>query len=197
MEFIYENEKYLSPETCEKLIKMYDKESKKGGKLSFVKQYKIYKDDFMINDPELKKYNPEIIEVLNLCMAELSNYHYYLLSNNIDKYTNNKDESVLYNVFAFDYLLNFEIEKINPQKNFKWCMEHHKNASVCFTIFLNTLEDDAGGKTKFSCGKIIKPVQGKMIVFPAQWTYIHKNLNILKGSKYVLTVYSSSVHEDS
>ena len=196
MEFIYENEKYLLPETCKKLIKLYDKKNKKGGKLSFVKQYKIYKDDCMINDPELNKYNPEISEVLKLCMLGLSNYHYYLLSNNIDKLVNKEENSTLYNTFSFDYLLNLEIEKINPKKNFKWYMENHKNASICFTIFLNTLEDDMGGETKFSCGKIIKPMQGKMIIFPAQWTYIHKNLDILKGSKYVLTVYGSCIHEE-
>lgn len=196
MEFIYENEKSLLPETCEKLIKMYDKKCKNGGKLSLLKKYKIYKNDYMSNDPELKKYKPEISNVLELCMLELSNYHYYLVTNKIDKFHSNNEESVLYNTFSFDYLLNFEIEKINPQKKIKWCMEYHKNASVCFTIFLNTLEDHMGGETKFSCGKIIKPVQGKMIVFPAQWTYIHKNLDIFKGSKYVLTVYGSSVHEE-
>ena len=34
-------------------------------------------------------------------------------------------------------------------------------------LYLNDMEDDAGGCTEFTCGRIVKPKKGKVLIFPS------------------------------
>jgi hypothetical protein len=52
---------------------------------------------------------------------------------------------------------------------------------------LNDVEEDSGGTTEFSCGKIIQPKAGKIVFFPCTWTYFHRGKTLEKGIKYIAT----------
>lgn len=54
-------------------------------------------------------------------------------------------------------------------------------------IYLNTIEPGDGGETEFMSGRKVRPERGKIIMFPASWTYPHCGNKILKGDKYILT----------
>lgn len=57
-------------------------------------------------------------------------------------------------------------------------------------LYLNNLEDDAGGNTEFSSGKVIKPQKGKVLVFPSTINYIHRGGLVKRGSKYIIATFS-------
>ena len=55
---------------------------------------------------------------------------------------------------------------------------------VTFLFYLNDVEE--GGETFFYNGKV-KPEAGKLILFPATWTYNHKGNMPISNDKYIVT----------
>lgn len=53
-------------------------------------------------------------------------------------------------------------------------------------IYLNDIED--GGETDFGFMKI-KPVCGKILFFPALWTFLHRGCMPLSDDKYIITTW--------
>jgi len=63
-----------------------------------------------------------------------------------------------------------------------------KNRELVWMIYLNDLDDDAGGETEFLYQKRrIKPEKGTLVIFPAGLTHVHKGNTVLSGTKYILT----------
>ena len=69
-----------------------------------------------------------------------------------------------------------------------------QNESVCNTLidFLHLLtylnDDFEGGKTTFNHYDLdVKPVTGRTLIWPAEWTHAHHGQIITKGSKYIIT----------
>jgi hypothetical protein len=57
---------------------------------------------------------------------------------------------------------------------------------VAWTIYLNTVEQ--GGETEFLYQSLrVAPVQGTMVLFPCQYTHVHRGNPPLSGDKYILT----------
>jgi len=46
-----------------------------------------------------------------------------------------------------------------------------------------------GGETEFSCGKLIKPVSGKTLLFPSFWCFGHRGLPVESGEKHILVMH--------
>ena len=60
------------------------------------------------------------------------------------------------------------------------------NRYLVWLCYLNDVEE--GGETEFLYqGLKIKPETGKMLIWPAQWTHIHRGNPIYKGEKYYAT----------
>jgi hypothetical protein len=57
-------------------------------------------------------------------------------------------------------------------------------------LYLNDMEDDAGGCTEFTCGRIVKPKKGKVLIFPSTIQYLHRGAIVKKGSKYIVTTFA-------
>jgi hypothetical protein len=57
---------------------------------------------------------------------------------------------------------------------------------ITFIWYLNTVEE--GGETEFFNGRIkIKPERGKLLLFPATWTYVHRGNMPISCDKYIVT----------
>ncbi len=55
-------------------------------------------------------------------------------------------------------------------------------------IYLNTVEE--GGETEFFYQKLsIKPVKGRMVLFPASWTHLHRGTMPASEDKYIMTTF--------
>lgn len=88
----------------------------------------------------------------------------------------------------------YQIQKTVPGGGYTW----HNDSFVyddcyerVFTYiwYLNTIED--GGETEFLDRKI-QPVAGRLVLFPATWTYLHRGHAPNKGSKYICTGWMMS-----
>lgn len=57
---------------------------------------------------------------------------------------------------------------------------------LVFMTYLNDLDD--GGETEFLYQKLkVKPVKGKTVIFPADWTHTHRGIPSFKQDKYIAT----------
>ncbi len=96
-----------------------------------------------------------------------------------------------YGVDNFFYT-TIKIQKTLPTQGYHiWHVEHGKdieNAARAFvwSIYLNTVEE--GGETEFlHFSKRVKPVTGRIVIWPAGFPYVHRGNPPLAGEKYLLT----------
>ena len=59
------------------------------------------------------------------------------------------------------------------------------NRIITFIWYLNDVEE--GGETEFFGNYKIKPEKGKLVFFPATWTFPHKGCVPLSSNKYIIT----------
>ena len=64
-------------------------------------------------------------------------------------------------------------------------MDNDKFRILTFLWYLNDV--DVGGETEFFDEIKIKPKQGRLLVFPCAWPYIHKGNIPLSSNKYIIT----------
>ena len=62
--------------------------------------------------------------------------------------------------------------------------------TLAYIFYLNDVEE--GGETEFYDGSKVKAEQGKLLIFPALWTYTHKGNMPISSDKYIITgwIYS-------
>ena len=85
----------------------------------------------------------------------------------------------------------FNIQKYNKGGHFAKIHSErislqHLHRLFAFMTYLN--DDFEGGKTTFNHYDLeIKPVTGRTMIWPAEWTHAHQGQIITKGSKYIIT----------
>lgn len=194
--YIYLNKNSLSPEICLDIIQLYENENTsskhegltQGGLNKNVKNtvdfnipvndekwykyYKLLNNELSIN---LKKYFSNLNnnnEFKNI--DQLSDETYVFFENNnflsnvfmIQKYTKNEGKYIYHNDFRID-------------------LAEKKYRVLTFLWYLNTVEE--GGETSFGEDFKIKPEMGKLLLFPACWTYPHAGKMPLSSDKYIIT----------
>lgn len=194
--YIYLNKNSLSPEICLDIIQLYENENTsskhegltQGGLNKNVKNtvdfnipvndekwykyYKLLNNELSIN---LKKYFSNLNnnnEFKNI--DQLSDETYVFFENNnflsnvfmIQKYTKNEGKYIYHNDFRID-------------------LAEKKYRVLTFLWYLNTVEE--GGETSFGEDFKIKPEMGKLLLFPACWTYPHAGKMPISSDKYIIT----------
>ena len=126
----------------------------------------------------------------NCGWEEEDNIFYEGLKEPLNNYLRNfvYPEKIKQGVNAYD--TGYQIQKTTPfQNGYVW---HHDSSVtnnsqrlVTYIWYLNTIDEE--GTTDFIDGTSIKPEQGKLILFPAFWTHIHKGNPPKKINKYICT----------
>jgi|2_EtaG_2_1085320.scaffolds.fasta_scaffold17056_3 hypothetical protein len=81
------------------------------------------------------------------------------------------------------YLPNEGFYKFHSEKGVKG---HILKRHLVFMTYLNTIEE--GGETEFFHQKIkVKPEEGLTLIWPAEWTYLHRGCIAPKEIKYIIT----------
>jgi Rps23 Pro-64 3,4-dihydroxylase Tpa1-like proline 4-hydroxylase len=196
--YFYINPNSISRELCKKIIDMFDSDNNKyegvtsGGlnknikdtqdlvipnipnKTGFDKWSKIQK--FL--EKELAKNTKEYVKILDDLIIknhekETTNAEYKtfgnVLSNHsfmVQRYTKQKGRYIYHNDFYSDW-----IEK--------------KYRVITYLWYLNTVEE--GGETEFWGTHTIKPETGKLLLFPASWTFPHRGKMPISCDKYIIT----------
>lgn len=89
---------------------------------------------------------------------------------------------------------DFNIQKYERGGHFsKWHCERGyepQNMRRClvFMTYLNDVAENAGGRTEFMYQKVsFKPEKGRTLIWPAEWTHVHRGAHLLSGVKYIAT----------
>jgi hypothetical protein len=182
--FIATYDNYITPEECNKAIKLYEDQNKFNNtinRIGFEKASILKKQDqqyFAAND------NVDIWwESLKPIMVnfDLAWNHYVKNIGADDAYDGGP--------FHFTTL---KIQKTLPTEGYHvWHIEHGKGfdnepRAFAFSIYLNNV--DEGGETEFlHFSKRVKPKTGRIVIWPAAFPYLHRGNPPLSGEKYILT----------
>ena len=88
----------------------------------------------------------------------------------------------------------YQIQRTQPEEFYEWHNDWDitstKSRVVTFIWYLNDIQD--GGYTEFADGTHIQPETGKLLFFPATWTYAHRGVSPKSETKYICTgwIYS-------
>lgn len=182
--YIYVNKNSISTELCNDIITRFDNDDNKcigKTRLGVDTDYKNTTDLYLNRDD--KQWDR-----LNILLSKELDY-------NIDAYKKHMN-----NIFKcnFDFLSDkhsyscMQIQKY--KKNEGVYKIHHDFVTdsskkecrkLAFIWYLNNVEN--GGETEFLLQYRITPEAGKLVIFPACWTFPHAGLIPLSNDKYIIT----------
>jgi hypothetical protein len=185
MEFIYECEDVFPVSFCNRVIEKFEKSDFKFNGIagSGLSNHKKSTDVRIYDEPEWveeEKYFHVMIRKV------MKNYETFLLKMDVDDEVKKEMSGYLMN----SHIYPPQIQRTEPGQYYHW--HHDQTYPPCwklftYIIYLNDVEKDSGGTTEFSCGKIIQPKTGKIVIFPSTWTYYHRGKTLEKGVKYIAT----------
>ena len=176
-DFIYVIDKTLTKSFCKNVIKKFNDDSRKedgviGHKANRVdKNVKNTKDMHISSSSGWEEEDKIFYSSLKI---GLEKYNQYLVDIN----------DGICNAFpntSFDTNdTGYKVQMYEPGGTYHWhhdwSMSTNPVASRIFTFmwYLNTIKEEDDGYTEFVDGTKIQPVAGRLIFFPATWTYIHR-----------------------
>ena len=178
---VYDN--YITPQECNKAIKLYEDEDKFKNTIN-----RISGEQASI----LQKQDQQFFAApfnLDVWWEQLKPM---MLNFDIawNHYIKNTGAGDAYGVpFHFT---DMKIQKTLPTEGYHiWHLEHGKGfmnepRAFVFTVYLNDVEE--GGETEFlHFSKRVKPKTGRIVIWPAGFPYVHRGNSPLSGKKYILT----------
>lgn len=182
MDFILEIKDNISDDKCKEIIERFEKDDRKvkgrtlGG--DALEHYKKSTDLCLSVHDDWKDIDKYLYERLN---EGLDIYKKHL-GNIIGDYTH---------IFGDIKDSGYQIQRTTKGEYYTWHDDHNTKQGRILTYiwYLNTLDLHIdGGSTAFHCGKRIRPEQGKLIIFPATWTYVHCGTPVVSDkTKYICT----------
>jgi len=183
--FIYRKEGALSPELCNSFIESFEaSDEKKPGVLygpegqSSTSGKKSPDLTFHPGYLEDKTWGP----LLNQLVPIIENAQSFYVSRYFDAFQK-------LDPFRIDS--HFNMQRYLPNEGFSgWHCERaglkHSNRILVWMVYLNDVTD--GGETEFFYQKHWEePKQGKLLIWPSDWPYLHKGVSSPTQTKYVLT----------
>jgi len=185
IDLVYINTTSISRELCNDMINLFEQEDTKYDGLTLSGLNKKLKDTTDFTIPRgVDKWN----KINGLLTKELFNN----VIEYVKKYNNKVNET--YEIFNAKYLTveSLQVQKYNKNAgkylyhddavcNFK----EKKMRVLTFLWYLNDV--DEGGETEFWSKYRIKPEAGKLILFPASWTFPHAGMVPISNDKYIIT----------
>lgn len=179
---IFEMDDALSATSCRAMIRQFEKDPHKGPGITMGGLNVAVKDstDLCLSSHESWKTFDEIlcksIGVIWIRFLE----HLKRCDMRIDLHSGFRDNG--YNIKKYE----------KGRGHYDWHQDSHiypnANNHRAFTIlwYLNTVKE--GGETCFR-NRTISPVQGKALIFPSTFTYMHKGCMPVSGPKYIIATF--------
>jgi len=196
--YFYINKNSISKELCKTIINMFDSDKNKYEGVTFGGLNKDIKDtqDFVIpNTPDKTGYDKwnKIRIFLEKELAKNTKEYVKILDNIVNM--NHEKENTNSEYTTFGRLLSnesFMVQRYTKQKgryvyhnDFRSDWENKKYRVITYLWYLNNVEE--GGETEFWGTHTIKPETGKLLLFPASWTFPHRGKMPLSHDKYIIT----------
>lgn len=198
--FIYQKPNSISPELCKTIIEYFEKEENRyqgvtsdglNVNVKNTTDFAIPPESFFCgeneNEETLNKWtnickilNEQLQENINHYMRELKNSPSFSSDNfrllnakyltedtyQIQKYIRGEGKYVYHNDFSVD-----------------WNRKQYR--VITFLWYLNTISE--GGETELLGEILVKPEAGKLLLFPACWTFPHRGKVPISDDKYIVT----------
>ena len=174
--FIWVKDDAVPVDLCHRLITKFDRSpNARPGitAIGLVENIKQSLDLYLTKDPDFTQENTE---VFNLVGALLLDYHKQL-------------PFVPWNGGVGD--TGYNIQMTRPGQFYDWhddhmsCVQPPLVRTVTFILYLNDVTK--GGHTEFWTGRKVKPKQGRVLMFPAEFTYRHRGCPPKSNNKYICT----------
>jgi len=189
-DFIGVYDGYIPDQACDEAIELFNKYQEfnkvfsrftsEGATQDFKNDKQLFCTGDVLTDQEFN------VNKLKLLMVnfDMALRHYYT-ETNIKKYT---AENIITE--------HVKIQKTIPAQGYHiWHVEHAAERDMAkrvlvYSIYLNTVED--GGETEFLYqSQRVKPVKGRIVIWPAGFPYVHRGNPPLSGEKYIVTSWIS------
>lgn len=185
MNFIYRKENALSINTCHNLINAFEQSDlKKPGVL--------YGPTGISSDSDKKStditFDPSFLnkEPWGMLLDEVV----ITVKNGVLDYLN-RHSTAMQKMDPIDLYARFNMQKYEPNEGFLgWHCERagkkHSDRLLVWMIYLNTLTDR--GETEFFYQQHFEsPERGKLLIWPSDWTHLHRGVPSPTQTKYILT----------
>ena len=194
MDYIYEIEHNLPREVCEKIIDKFEADDRKTAGITWDQVIDPTRPNDFKKSTDLQITHMEGWSEIDCILKDkltegLKEYEQHIKA--AYEYDSIPFRSTVGGVFANMIDRGYQIQRTKKNEFYTW---HHDDVNrsgrvITFIWYLNTLDPKIdGGTTDFECGKSIVPKQGKLIFFPATWTYIHRGKPVLSdNTKYICT----------
>ena len=187
MDFVLEIPNNLSDEMCEQMIKRFEEDHRKR------------RGTTADANPETLVKKSMDLQLTGLeCWKDIDEYLHKQLNEGVNKYK----EHLMKKIGSVDWVnyrledTGYQIQKTTKGQYYSWHYDAWLEDKRIFTFlwYLNDIDPVIdGGGTAFhptiSGGKVVKPERGKLILFPATWTYLHMGLPLIteEKNKYICT----------
>lgn len=185
MDLLYVNTNSISRELCNDMITMFEKSDRRIDGITLAG---INKNIKSTTDLLITQEGSDWTKINKLLSKELdSNVKEY-----VTKYSNKINDT--YQIFGSNYLFIESMQMQKYDKNVGKYVYHQdyscdwknkKMRHLTFMWYLNDVEE--GGETEFWGQYGIKPEAGKLVLFPASWTFPHRANIPISSDKYIIT----------
>jgi hypothetical protein len=183
-DYILEIDDVVSKEFCQDVISRYEKDDRKiiGATVGGVDEKVKKSTDLPISSEEHRREWQDVIDTIGDCVVDaLGDYQRYVDAEGLDR------SMSIHKTINNAAIGLPQIQKTDANGFYTWHHDGYLNRTLTYIIYLNDVEEGVGGTTEFLCGKTIQPKAGKIVLFPANFAYIHRGTKLKKGSKYLLT----------
>ena len=149
--------------------------------------------DHRLNTRQHGELNLRYHETLQICKDK---YAKIACEKNEDRIAYNGGPNLAESMIAESIQTDVIVSRTDPGEIYNWHTDflgydtHPARLLTCI-LYLNDMDEDAGGCTEFTNGRSVRPEKGKVLIFPATIHYIHRGTRVNKGSKYVIATFSS------
>ena len=192
--FIYLEDKFLDKKTCKNFIDAFElrKDLQGPGQVMLpIGEDKITSSIKKSTDIGLCLWDYNLLNLggeFVFPIEEFKSKIKYSLKRYINEYPQLK------NIAKWNIFPKFNIQKYNPSEAyFGW--HHERNTlkveyisqrMLVWTVYLNTVTD--GGQLEFQSPNLkINAVEGRLCIFPADWTHTHRGIASKTQTKYIIT----------
>lgn len=165
---------------CDRLINYYNSSDSKGA-------------GTVVGSSGVVRVDPNVKESTDVYLQDSSVAKEYCieLQNIVNNYT--KEYLFSNEVAEFGIKDKINIQHYKPGEGFHaWHCERQSGVGVgasrhlVFMTYLNDVQE--GGETEFYYQELkIKPQKGLTVIFPSDWTHVHKGITAIKENKYIVT----------
>ena len=191
--FIFEMENFIPNELCDDIIQRFENGPKKI-QSTILDANKVVLDlerrnsvELMVKDMNNSSHIEDNLkckfkDAINIYKREFCNY--------FKRYNENPEfiNKVIFSERDIK-ITDIFIQRVTPKSHFRWHTDEGTNSLHTCIIYLNDIDTKDGGATEFACGRKVQPKAGKLLLFPAVWSNVHRGSFVHKP-KYMITAYT-------